>query len=151
MATVNNWHRKMYGLDPSPSPLYMQLLKAGAANAFWLEPGVYAGAPKDVAELEVVSNSLCYRAQFDGADMLDLWRGLEFYPRGTDALTIDGDGNPDPDANDPQRLQAQTEIGGQPAVVTLYLVPASSSFLVNVQITAQEGGGGGGWGGGHTF
>ncbi len=161
---MNNWHRKIYTLDP-PTPRagppgqvsYTDLFNptAGASNQFWLEPAVYTGPATSVAFLPVDSNTLCYRLQFDDDDMNEVWRGLTFFPRGTNALStvLDNKSNPQPDPNT-ERLQAQTtiQIKGMLAVITLYddsnAVPPPTGFHVQVQATG--GGGGGGWGGGHN-
>lgn len=151
---MNNWHRKMYGLNQGTSDplLYTKLLKVGAPNEFWLEPGVYTGPAMEVALIEVVPNSLCFRAQFDDQDMNELWRGLEFFPAGTEDLAFDTSGKPQPEEAT-QRLQALASVDGKEVVISLYLDPTQSAvLLVQVEITARGGGGGGGgWGGGHTF
>lgn len=150
---MNNWHRKMYGLDQqaSDATLYTAVVSAGAKNEFWLEPAVYTGPPTTVVLIPVVPNSLCFRIGFVGQDMHELWRACEFFAAGTKDLTFKPDGTPAPD-QDTQRLQSKAVVQNKPAFISLYLDPnVAGKVHVNVVFDPSVGGGGGGWGGGHTF
>jgi hypothetical protein len=152
---MNNWHRKMWTLDPPPqgASTYQKVYNStlGATNEFWLEPAVYAGPPVTVAFISVTPNTLCYRVQFVGENMNEVWLGLTFFPAGTQPLIVDNTGKPQPD-QDTERLQANATIQGSPAVISLYLdaiAPSPGGFRINVSIIGGPGNGGG-WAGGHN-
>src|SRR5690242_15442752 len=108
---LNNWHRKMYGLEQKSSDpaIYKKVVRADAKNEFWLEPAVYSGPAMKIVKIQVVPNSLCFRAGFVAQDMADVWRACEFFAAGTEDLTFDENGVPTPDEAT-QRLQSKATI-----------------------------------------
>jgi len=135
---LNNWHRKMYALDPTDDdpPEYDAVVNhdAGANNVFWLESAVYTGPAMKVDLIDVVPNSLCFRVGFVGQDMLDLWRTCEFFAAGTEDLTFDDDGNPVADENT-QRLQSKVQLDDGAAIISLCLDPKQAGKVwVNVAL-----------------
>ena len=69
---MNNWHRKIWKLDPiAPDSFIAGLFAEGtASNRFWFEPFVDEG------------NTLRFKVEFKEGDMVDSWRARTLEPHG---------------------------------------------------------------------
>ncbi|MEP7245136.1 MAG: hypothetical protein ABI885_15870 [Gammaproteobacteria bacterium] len=128
---MNNWHRKIWTLDPIESGSdILELYKVGAANKFWFEP--YVDAHKSL---------LRFRIEFKGHEMVSNWRDRHVTPHGT--KPFDPDGTLDDDV---EQLEGIIDLAAVSQPLHIYMDKRFGRELLHILVgDPDSAGAGGGW------
>ncbi len=127
---MNNWHRRVWKLDPiKPTSDLAELYLAGALNQFWFEPSVEGGQVRS------------FRVQFQNGAMAGNWADCTMTPQGSTPF------NPqDALSDDTEQLAGTMVVGNVQKPLHVYLDATNGSELLRMLIGDDKAvGGGGGW------